>query len=107
MTTTDDLPYVHDAGLAAWIGERLPDIPADVIHGVLALEFDYLVASGIAHGGPPGYEPWYYKRDANLPRSVDTATLARDAALLFGIAEDIAHEVFCAEFEYMQMRGLA
>jgi hypothetical protein len=100
-----DPPYIDTDGQVAWIAEHA-DLPYEVVAQVLALEFDYMVAVGIAQA--PGYEFSFYSPDDLAgEKSVDTLRLAQDAERFLGVPADVADKVFETEVEFLQMRGLA
>lgn len=99
--------YVDPVGIAAWVAEHA-DVTFAEAQAVLGVEFEYMVATGIAVGGPPDFTYRYYDPAelADALASVDTLRIARDAERLAGVAEAIGHRVLAAELAYLEMRGL-
>ena len=106
-----DLPHVDPDGEAAWIAEHC-DVDIATVEAILTMEFEYMVAVGIARPEHPGAPPWtfrYYQPGAldGAPCYVDCERIARDAERLAGVPYETAREVFNGELAFLQMRGLA
>lgn len=101
-------PYVDHDGLVAWTAEHA-DVDEALASAVLAIESEYMVATGIAVSSPDEFEFRYYDPVdlATAPGSIDTLRLARDAERLANVPEELAHRVLEAELEFFEMRGMA
>ncbi len=97
---------VDDDGIVAWVAEHEDLDPGDVAV-VLRIEFEYMVATGIATG--PDIEFRYYQPGAlgGAPRSVDTLRLAQDAQRLACVPIEIGLRVLDGELAFLETRGLA
>ena len=94
----------------AWIAEH-GDLPQDQVDAVLSVEWQYMVATGIAHK-PPGAPEWvfrYYQRGEldGAPQSVDCERIAKDSERLAGVPADVASSVLDLEYEFLRSRGPA
>lgn len=107
---SDPLPYFSHPMQAAWIAEH-GDLPRDQVDAVLSVEWEYMVATGIAQK-PPGTTDWefrYYRRDELIgaPHVLDTLRIAQDAERLAGVPREIGLAVLDVELRFLQLRGLA
>ena len=69
------LPYFSHPMQAAWIAEH-GDLPLEQVDAVLTVEWEYMVATGIADK-PPGAPEWnfrYYQRGPSWTAPLDTWT---------------------------------
>jgi hypothetical protein len=104
--------YIDPNGCAAWVAEHA-NVDFASAATVLAVEFEYMLATGIAVGDPPGTEQLFEFRHydpaelAGEPPVVDTLRIAQDAERLADVPEEIGHRVLEAELHYLEMRGLA
>ncbi len=106
---TGGLPYFSHPMQAAWIAEH-GDLPRDQVDAVLTVEWEYMVATGIAQK-PPGAPEWefrYYQRGEldGAPRVVDCDRIARDSERLAGVPFETGRLVMWHEYEFLQLRGL-
>jgi hypothetical protein len=108
MMTEEPVYFTHEMQVA-WISEH-GDLPVDQVDAVLMVEWEYMVATGIAvkPKGAPEWELRYYEPGElnGAPSVVDRNRIARDAERLAGVPMDIALRVLDVEFDFLELRGL-
>jgi hypothetical protein len=103
----DELPRIDPAGQVCWIAEQT-DIASNLVETVLDLEFEYMVAAGIAYSDTAEWHFRYYDPDSIADSIViDVDRIATDAERLENVPRDIASRILDSELAYLQMRGIA
>jgi hypothetical protein len=103
----EEFPYIDPASQVAWIVEH-SDIAPDLVETVLDLEFEYMVAAGIAYSDTAEWAFHYYDPDSITESNfVDVDRIATAAERLAHVPRDIASRILDIEFEYLRMRGIA
>ncbi len=87
--------FSHDIEVS-WIVEHF-DLDPAAVDAVLTVEWEYMVATGIAEKPQDALE-WefrYYQRGEldGAPRHIDTDRIARDAERLAGVPQDVGLQV--------------
>lgn len=108
MSDINDLSYFGNGIGPAWIVEH-GDLPRDQVDAVLTVEWEYMVATGIAQK-PPGAPEWefrYYQPGEldGAPPSVDCDRIARDAERLAGVPFETGRVVLWHELQFLELRG--
>jgi hypothetical protein len=102
--------YIRDDFAAAWIAE-IYDLDLDQVAAVLGVEFEYMVATGIAVRGPdtPEWDFRYYAPGDldGEPASLDPLRIAHDAERLAGVPADVGLRALQGELEFFRRHGVA
>jgi len=104
------MSYIRDDFAAAWIAEYY-DLDLSQVASVLLVEFEYMVATGIAVK-PPEARDWQFRyytpRELDqAPASIDTLRIARDAERLAGVPVAVGLRVLEGELEFLHRHGVA
>jgi hypothetical protein len=106
---TDDPVYFTHELQVAWIAEH-GDLPLDLVDKVLMVEWEYMVATGIAEkpDDAPDWEFLYYQPGEldGAPATIDCDRIAQDAERLAGVPVRVADKILDVEFEFLELRGL-
>jgi hypothetical protein len=102
--------YIRDEYAAAWIAEYY-DLDLDQVASVVEVEFEYMVATGIAVKplGAPDWESRYYnpRELEDAPASIDTLRIARDAERLAAVPVEVGLRALEAELDFLRRHDVA